>query len=99
MNDESREQVGPAWRRLVPASRWLAEYRAAGLAGLPLQVGLYGYLLGGLGYALFGSSRQVAIGPTSAISLMIAATVAEMVDGDAQRYAQIASLAGFTVAA
>src|SRR6516164_10668756 len=71
----------------------------AGLAGLPLQVGLYGYLLGGLGYALFGSSRQVAIGPTSAISLMIAATVAEMVDGDAQRYAQIASLAGFTVAA
>src|SRR5262245_23440519 len=44
----------------------------AGLAGLPPQVGIYGYLLGGLGYALFGSSRQLAIGPTSAISLMIA---------------------------
>src|SRR6185295_15978867 len=44
-------------------------------------------------------SRQLAIGPTSAISLMIAATVAEMAGGDAQRYAQIASLAGFTVAA
>jgi MFS superfamily sulfate permease-like transporter len=28
----------------------------AGLAGLPPQVGLYGYLLGGLGYAFFGSS-------------------------------------------
>jgi high affinity sulfate transporter 1 len=70
----------------------------AGLAGLPPQVGVYGYLLGGLGYALFGSSRQLAIGPTSAISLMIAGTVGEMAGGDAQRYAEIASLAGFTVA-
>src|SRR5262249_29753435 len=43
----------------------------AGLAGLPPQAGIYGYLLGGLGYALLGSSRQLAIGPTSAISLMI----------------------------
>jgi sulfate permease, SulP family len=40
----------------------------AGLAGLPPQAGIYGYLLGGLGYALLGSSRQLAIGPTSAIS-------------------------------
>src|SRR3954462_7735548 len=70
----------------------------AGLAGLPPQVGVYGYLLGGLGYALLGSSRQLAIGPTSAISLMIAGTVGEMAGGDAQHYAQIASLAGFTVA-
>src|SRR4030088_1351338 len=70
----------------------------AGLAGLPPQVGVYGYLLGGLGYALLGSSRQLAIGPTSAISLMIAGTVGEMAGGDAQHYGQIASLAGFTVA-
>lgn len=70
----------------------------AGLAGLPPQVGIYGYLLGGLGYALLGSSRQLAIGPTSAISLMIAGTVGAMAEGDAQRYAQIASLVAFTVA-
>jgi sulfate permease, SulP family len=70
----------------------------AGLAGLPPQVGIYGYMLGGLGYALLGSSRQLAIGPTSAISLMIAGTVGAMAEGDAQRYAQIASLAAFTVA-
>src|SRR5262249_52154631 len=70
----------------------------AGLAGLPPQAGIYGYLLGGLGYALLGSSRQLAIGPTSAISLMIAGTVATMADGDAQRYAQIASLAAGMVA-
>jgi high affinity sulfate transporter 1 len=71
----------------------------AALAGLPPQAGIYGYLLGGLGYALLGSSRQLAVGPTSAISLMIAATVGAMAEGDTQRYAQIASLAAFTVAA
>jgi sulfate permease, SulP family len=70
----------------------------AGLAGLPPQVGVYGYLLGGIGYALLGSSRQLAVGPTSAISLMIASTVGAMAQGDAQRYAEIASLAAFTVA-
>src|SRR6201995_1095659 len=70
----------------------------AGLAGLPPQVGIYGYLLGGLGYALIGSSRQLAVGPTSAISLMIAVTVGEMASGDAKHYAQIATLAAFTVA-
>ena len=70
----------------------------AGLAGLPPQVGVYGYLLGGIGYALLGSSRQLAIGPTSAISLMVAGTVGAMAEGDGQRYAQIASLAAFTVA-
>jgi sulfate permease, SulP family len=70
----------------------------AGLAGLPPQVGVYGYLLGGLGYALLGSSRQMAIGPTSAISLMIAGTVGAMAEGDPTHYAQIASLTGFVVA-
>jgi high affinity sulfate transporter 1 len=70
----------------------------ATLAGLPPQVGVYGYVLGGLGYALFGSSRQLAIGPTSAISLMIAATVSVMAAGDSQRYVEIASLTAFAVA-
>lgn len=69
----------------------------ATLAGLPPQVGIYGYLLGGLGYALLGSSRQLAVGPTSAISLMVASAVGVMADGDIARYAQIASLAAFTV--
>ncbi len=70
----------------------------AGLAGLPPQVGIYGYLLGGLGYALFGSSRHLAVGPTSAISLMVSGTLIEMAGGDALRYGQIATLAGFVLA-
>jgi SulP family sulfate permease len=63
----------------------------ATLAGLPPQVGVYGYLMGGLGYALAGSSRFLAIGPTSAISLMIASTVAGMAGDNATHYAQIAT--------
>jgi SulP family sulfate permease len=70
----------------------------AGLAGLPPQVGIYGYMLGGIGYALFGSSRQLAVGPTSAISLMIAVTVGSLAGGDATRYAEIASLVACAVA-
>src|SRR5512144_2975975 len=53
----------------------------AGLAGLPPQVGVYCYLLGGLGYALLCSSRQLPIGPTAAISLMIAGTVGATAEG------------------
>lgn len=70
----------------------------ATLAGLPPQIGIYGYMLGGIGYALLGSSRQLAIGPTSAISLMIAATVGTLAGGDAAKYAEIASLAACAVA-
>jgi high affinity sulfate transporter 1 len=70
----------------------------AALAGLPPQVGIYGYMLGGVGYALLGSSRQLAVGPTSAISLMIAGTVGSLAGGDAGRYAQIASLVACSVA-
>ncbi|MGY4406779.1 SulP family inorganic anion transporter [Bradyrhizobium sp. USDA 3315] len=70
----------------------------AGLAGLPPQIGVYGYLLGGVGYALLGSSRQLAVGPTSAISLMIAGAVGILAGGNATRYGQIASLVAFSVA-
>jgi high affinity sulfate transporter 1 len=70
----------------------------ATLAGLPPQLGVYGYILGGLGYALLGSSRHLAIGPTSAISLMVAANVGVMAAGDPTRYVAIATLAAFAVA-
>jgi high affinity sulfate transporter 1 len=70
----------------------------ASLAGLPPHFGIYCYLLGGLAYAVFGTSRQLAIGPTSAISMLVAATVADMAGGDAARWAGIASLTALVVA-
>lgn len=70
----------------------------ASLAGLPVQYGIYGYLVGGLFYALFGTSMQLAIGPTSAISLLIGTTIAGMAQGDPQRWAEIASLTALLMA-
>lgn len=70
----------------------------ATLAGLPPQYGIYGYLIGGLFYALLGSSKQLAIGPTSAISLVIGTTIAGMANGDTQRWADIASLTALVFA-
>ncbi|HET8733116.1 MAG TPA: SulP family inorganic anion transporter [Anaeromyxobacteraceae bacterium] len=71
----------------------------ASLAGLPPQYGIYGYLAGGLAYALLGSSRQLAIGPTSAISMLVGATVAGMAAGDPDRWADIAALTALVIAA
>ncbi len=71
----------------------------ASLAGLPPQVGLVCYLVGGIVYGLFGSCRQLAIGPTAAISLMIAGVAGSLAGGDPTRYAAImattALLVGF----
>jgi SulP family sulfate permease len=70
----------------------------ATLAGLPPQYGIYGYLIGGLFYALLGTSKQLAIGPTSAISLLIGTTIADMAHGDIQRWCDIASLTALVFA-
>jgi high affinity sulfate transporter 1 len=70
----------------------------ASLAGLPPQHGIYCYLVGGLFYAIFGTCRQLAIGPTSAISLLVGGTVAGMADGDPTRWIEIAALAALAVA-
>jgi high affinity sulfate transporter 1 len=71
----------------------------ATLAGLPPQYGIYGYLIGGLFYAIFGTGMQLAIGPTSAISLLIGTTIATMANGDVQRWADIASLTAMVLSA
>src|SRR6188508_2781084 len=70
----------------------------ASLAGLPPQYGIYCYLVGGLVYALFGSSRQLAIGPTSAISMLVGVTVAGMAGDDPARFASIAALTAVVIA-
>src|SRR5262249_17248743 len=69
------------------------------LAGLPPESGIYCTLLGGLSYALFGTSRQLAIGPTSAIAMLVGTAVAGMVENDPARWAAIAALTALVVAA
>jgi sulfate permease, SulP family len=57
----------------------------AGIAGLPPQAGLYATLLGLLAYAIFGSSRQLVVSPTSASSAILAATVAPLAAADSPK--------------
>ena len=42
----------------------------AELAGLPVVVGLYATMLPLVGYALFGSSRQLVVGPEGALAAL-----------------------------
>ena len=48
------------------------------LAGLPPQVGLYASILPLVGYAIFGTSRTLAVGPVAVVSLMTAAAVGQI---------------------
>jgi SulP family sulfate permease len=48
------------------------------LAGLPPQVGLYASILPLLAYAVFGTSRALAVGPVAVVSLMTAAAVGQV---------------------
>ena len=45
------------------------------LAGLPAEVGLYASILPLIAYAVFGTSRVLAVGPVAVVSLMTAAAV------------------------
>ncbi|MEO1902266.1 MAG: sulfate permease [Alcanivorax sp.] len=56
------------------------------LAGVPAQVGLYASILPLIAYALFGSSRTLAVGPVAVISLMTAAAAGQVAGGDPDRY-------------
>jgi high affinity sulfate transporter 1 len=71
----------------------------AQLAGMPVQTGLYCYLYGGLAYALLGSSRQLAMGPTSSIALTLAVTLGGLAAGDPPRYVELATATAFLMAA
>src|SRR5437879_1295948 len=69
----------------------------AGIAGVPPQMGLYAAMLGMFVYAIFGTSRQLAVTATSSSAAMLSALVAPHASGDPARYAMLASAA--TVAA
>src|SRR5512139_1820083 len=81
---------------LVPQGMAYAE-----LAGLPPVTGLYTSIMCLLGYAVFGPSRVLVLGPDSSLGPMIAATIAPLVlaDGDPEQAVALASLLAVIVGA
>jgi high affinity sulfate transporter 1 len=61
----------------------------AQLAGFNPAVGLYSSILPLVAYAVFGTSRQLIIGPDAATCALIAAAIAPLAKGDSQTYASL----------
>jgi SulP family sulfate permease len=67
------------------------------LAGLPPEAGLYASIAPILLYAVFGTSRALAVGPVAVVSLMTAATIGTVADQGTMGYAVAAlTLAGLS---
>ena len=68
----------------------------AGIAGIPLENGLYAAAAGAILYAIFGTCRQISVGPSSGLAAVAASAV---VATGHRRPAQVASfVAGITLA-
>src|SRR4051794_23006047 len=96
----------PSWLRPdLVAGLTLAAYLLpagigdASLAGLPPEAGLYACLFSGLVFWLFCSSKHTVITVTSALSLLVAASVGELSVGDPARHAALAACLAIMVAA
>ncbi|MFM9939715.1 MAG: SulP family inorganic anion transporter [Hyphomicrobiaceae bacterium] len=65
------------------------------LAGMPPEAGLYASILPLLAYAVFGTSRTLAVGPVAVISLMTASAVGNIAAVGSAGYATAAVLLAF----
>ena len=67
------------------------------LAGLPPIYGLYTAIVLLLVYAIFGTSRQLGVGPVAIDSLLVAVTVSQFAQVESVQYINLAVLLAFTV--
>jgi SulP family sulfate permease len=70
----------------------------ASLAGLPAEAGLYACLFSGLVFWLFCSSKHTVITVTSALSLLIGASIGDLSGGDPARHSALAACVTLLVA-
>lgn len=56
----------------------------AGIAGVPVLVGLYSIPLALIAYAIFGSSPRLVVGPVSTVSVLSGSLIAD-ISGEIQR--------------
>ncbi len=82
------------WAVLVPEG-----IAYASLAGLPPATGLFAALAPLLAYAVFGTCRQLTVGPSSAVAAYSAAAVAQVALGDSTRFIALSALLALLVGA
>lgn len=70
----------------------------AQLAGLPPQYGLYAGIMAPIAYLLFGTIRQLSIGPSSSEAILLASVLGTLVIADPSRYIALAALTALLVA-
>ncbi len=99
-----------AWRRQLGRETLLGDFNAgltgglilvpqgvafASIAGMPPEYGLYAAMVPVVVAALFGSSRQMVSGPTTAISIMVFASLSPMVEPGSGEFVQLALTLSF----
>ena len=62
------------------------------LANLPPEVGLYSAMVALFVYMVFGSSRQLSMGPTSTLSILVGATLGSLMIPNISQYLMIVSI-------
>lgn len=67
------------------------------LAGLPPVIGLYASTFPLIAYALFGSSRHLAVGPVAMISLLVFSGVSSVAEPGSERYLELVLLLTFLI--
>ena len=80
------------WAILVPEG-----IAYASLAGMPPATGLFAALAPLLAYAVFGTCRQLTVGPSSAVAAYSAAAVARVALGDSGRFIALSALLALLV--
>src|SRR6201984_1019998 len=77
----------------IPLAAYLlpAALGGASLANLPPETGLYACLFGGLVFWIFCGSRYTAVSVTSAIALLIGASLAEITGGNMTLFGTLAA--------
>jgi SulP family sulfate permease len=69
------------------------------LAGLPPEIGLYASIVPVLVYAIFGTSRQLAVGPVAIVSLLTASALSPLFEQGTAGYVSAAALLALMVGA
>lgn len=80
------------WAMLVPQSLGYAS-----LAGMPAEYGLYAALGAMALYWLWGSSRELNVGPESTVAIMVATILASQATAGSEEYVEAAALLAIMV--